>query len=105
MRTTALPISIAAVLLAATPAFANGTIEGTVRLAGAAPAVAAKPILKDANVCGRETAAESVVAGKAGALANVVVSVTDARLGARCRRPPARPSTSAAAATFRTSRR
>jgi len=80
MRTTALPISIAAVLLAATPAFANGTIEGTVRLAGAAPAVAAKPILKDANVCGREAAAESVVAGKAGALANVVVSVTDARL-------------------------
>ena len=66
--------------LAAGPAFANGTIEGTIRLAGPAPAVAARPILKDASVCGREAPAESVVVGKAGALANVVVSVTDARI-------------------------
>jgi hypothetical protein len=58
---------------------ANGTIEGTVRLAGAPPAVAARPIAKDAGVCGREAAAESVVVGKAGALRNVVVFVKDAR--------------------------
>jgi plastocyanin len=61
------------------PARAAGSIEGTIRLAGPAPAVAARPIAKDANVCGDTATAESVVVGKAGALANVVVSVTDAR--------------------------
>jgi plastocyanin len=65
--------------LASGRAFANGGIEGTIRLAGPAPVVAARPIAKDANVCGAEAPAESVVVGKAGALANVVVSVTDAR--------------------------
>ena len=65
--------------LASGGALANGGIEGTIRLAGPAPVVAARPIAKDANVCGGEAPAESVVVGKAGALANVVVSVTDAR--------------------------
>ena len=61
------------------PAFANGTIEGTIRLAGPAPAIAARPILKDASACGREAAAESVVVGKGGGLGNVVVFLKDAK--------------------------
>lgn len=88
MRSTAFQIAIAATMLAAAgPAFANGTIEGTVRLEGPAPAVAAKPILKDAAVCGRESAAESLVVGKGGALANAVVFVKDARFAGSL--PPA----------------
>jgi plastocyanin len=70
-------------MLAAGPALANGTIEGTVRLAGAAPAAAAHPIVKDANVCGKETPNESVVVGKTGALANTVVFVTGARFAGK----------------------
>jgi len=73
-----LPLAVVLVL-ASGRAGANGVIEGTIRLAGPAPVVAARPIVKDASVCGREAPAESVVVGKAGALANVVVSVTDAR--------------------------
>ncbi|HXU01420.1 MAG TPA: carboxypeptidase regulatory-like domain-containing protein [Polyangia bacterium] len=67
------------VVLLSGPARAGGTIEGTVRLAGPAPVIAPRPIAKDASVCGREAPVESVRVGKAGALANVVVSVTDAR--------------------------
>ena len=78
MLTRVLGVS-AALALASGPVFANGTIEGTIRIAAPAPSVAARPILKDAGVCGREAPNESVVVGKAGALANVVVSVTDAR--------------------------
>jgi hypothetical protein len=71
----------AALLLTPSVARANGTIEGTIRIAGAPPAVAARPIAKDTNVCGSEAPPESLRIGKAGALANVVVSVTDARGG------------------------
>jgi plastocyanin len=80
-RMIARPLAVAAALLLAAPAVAraNGTIEGTIRIAGAAPVIAARPIAKDTNVCGSEAPAESVRLGKAGALANVVVSVTDAR--------------------------
>ena len=67
-------------LLPSGAARANGTIEGTVRLAGPVPPPAPRPIAKDANVCGREAPAEAVVAGKAGALRNVVVFVKDARV-------------------------
>ena len=70
--------SLLLVLLSA-PVLAGGTIEGTIRLAGPAPSTAARPIAKDASVCGSAAPAESVVVGKAGALANVVVSVSDAR--------------------------
>ncbi len=69
----------AAVLVLATGgrALASGAIEGTIRVAGPAPVVGARPIAKDTSVCGGEAPAESIVA-KGGALANVVVSVTDA---------------------------
>ena len=79
MVTRTLQLCGAAVLLASGAAFANGTIEGTIRLAGAAPAVAARPILKDVSACGREAAAESVVVGKGGGLGNVVVFLKDAK--------------------------
>jgi plastocyanin len=85
-----LPMAVVLVL-ASRPAGAIGVIEGTIRLDGPAPVVAARPIAKDANVCGREAPAESVVVGKAGALANVVVSVTDARFAGA---PPATPGAS-----------
>jgi len=71
--------SLLLTVLLSAPALAGGTIEGTIRVAGPAPAVAARPIAKDTNVCGSAAPAESVLVGKAGALANVVVSVSDAR--------------------------
>jgi hypothetical protein len=76
----------ALLLVAAGPAFANGTIEGTIRIASPAPVVAARPIVKDTSVCGSEAPADAVVVGKGGALANVVVSVTGARFAGT---PPA----------------
>jgi plastocyanin len=76
MLARALPL---AVLLSPALAHANGTIEGTIRLAGPPPAVAARAIAKDTSVCGGEAPVESIRVGKAGALAGVVVSVTDAR--------------------------
>jgi hypothetical protein len=79
MFSRTLQLAGVATVLASSPAFANGTIEGTIRLAGPTPAVAARPILKDASACGREAAAESVVAGKGGGLANVVVFLKDAK--------------------------
>jgi hypothetical protein len=79
MRVRMLEVSCAMALLGSGPALANGTIEGTIRLAGPAPAVAARPILKDASACGREAAAESVVVGKGGGLGNVVVFLKDAK--------------------------
>jgi hypothetical protein len=74
-------LGLSVVILSSTPnrALASGGIEGTIRLAGPAPVVPARPIAKDANVCGGEAPIESVIVGKGGALANVVVSVTDAR--------------------------
>src|SRR5436190_19364380 len=77
--------------LTAGRALASGGIEGTIRLAGPAPLVAARPIAKDANICGGEAPAESVIVGKGGALANVVVFVTDARFAGP---PPPSPRAS-----------
>jgi hypothetical protein len=74
-----LELSCAMALLGSGSAFANGTIEGTIRLGGPAPVVVVRPILKDASACGREAAAESVVAGKGGGLGNVVVFLKDAK--------------------------
>ena len=76
--------------LTAGRALASGGIEGTIRLAGPAPLVAARPIAKDANVCGAEAPAESVIVGQGGVLANVVVFVTDARFAG----PPPSPHAS-----------
>jgi len=78
MIARALPV-ISAVLLVPALARANGTIEGTIRLAGPPPAVAPRPIAKDTSVCGGEAPVESIRVGKTGELANVVVSVNDVR--------------------------
>jgi len=80
MRSSIVFLSPTLTLLVAGPALANGTIEGTIRLAGPAPAVAARAIAKDTSVCGKDAPNESVVVGKAGGLANVVVFVRDARV-------------------------
>ena len=54
-----LELSAVVLLLSSGRAFANGVIEGTIRLAGPAPAAAARPIAKDASVCGSEAPAEA----------------------------------------------
>jgi plastocyanin len=72
MRTAAI-VSLS--FLVAAPAWAAGTLSGTVRIAKAPKPGAAQPVVKDAAACGREVPNESVVAAPDRALANVVVSV------------------------------
>ena len=67
-------------------ALANGTVSGTVHLAGAAPALPAHPVVKDGGVCGREAPNEAVLVGKGGCLRNAVVFVKDARFDGKA--PP-----------------
>jgi hypothetical protein len=76
MRALALATTV---LAFASPAFAGGTIEGTVRLTGTAPQSPPHAVGKDPGVCGRESPNEAVLVGAGGALRNVVVSVKDAR--------------------------
>jgi hypothetical protein len=73
------PVYAIALLATASPAFAGGTITGTIQIAAPAPKPVPRPVLKDTGVCGHEAANESVIVGKGGALRNVVVSVKDAR--------------------------
>jgi hypothetical protein len=68
-----------ATTLAAQGARAAGTIEGTVKLSGPAPALKPHPIVKDGGVCGKEAPNDAVVVAKDGALANVVAFVKGAR--------------------------
>jgi hypothetical protein len=81
MRRIALRAATIAAALASTGtlAHANGTVSGTVRLSGAAPAASPHPVVKDGNICGREAQNEAVLVGKGGCLRNVVVFVKDAR--------------------------
>src|SRR3569623_15261 len=63
-------------LALALPAAARGAaVEGTVRVDGACPKLAAVKVAKDASVCGVEQANEAVAAGPDGGLRNVVVSL------------------------------
>jgi hypothetical protein len=71
-------LSGAALLLTGTLARANGTVSGTVRLSGPAPALPPHPVVKDGSICGREAPNEAVLAGKGGCLRNVVVFIKDA---------------------------
>jgi hypothetical protein len=68
-------VSIALVVQLAAPAWAAGTLDGTVRVARAPKPAAALPIVKDGAACGREVPNEAVVVGPDRGLANVVVSV------------------------------
>jgi hypothetical protein len=79
VRILAISAALAVLLLSPGAARANGTIEGTVRLIGPPPTAAARPIAKDASVCGKDAPDESVIVGPGGALRNVVVFVKDAR--------------------------
>jgi plastocyanin len=65
--------------LVGAPAFAAGSIEGTVKAAKPVPAAPPHAVVKDGSVCGKEAPNESVILGKGGGLGNVVVFVSDAR--------------------------
>ncbi|HEY6475021.1 MAG TPA: hypothetical protein VI456_00480, partial [Polyangia bacterium] len=69
----------AALFACGTPALANGSVSGVVRLDGPAPKLAPHAITKDAGTCGHDAPNESVVVGKGASLRNVVVFVKDAR--------------------------
>ena len=70
-------------LLALWPAFwllpaaasANGTVEGSVKLAGKPPALPPRAVVKDNAVCGATKPNEAVLVGAGGGLGNVVVSL------------------------------
>ena len=74
-------LAVALLLLAPAAANANGSgsIAGVVKLAGSAPALVALKVTKDTGVCGSTKPNEAVVVSKAGALANVVVSLRAAK--------------------------
>jgi hypothetical protein len=74
----ALLVSLVSTLLGST-ALAGGTIEGTIKAAKPVPPTAAHAVVKDGAVCGKDAPNEAVVVGKAGGLANVVVSLKDAK--------------------------
>ena len=72
-------IPAVAITLAVSPVFANGSIEGTIKLEGPTPALKPHAVVRDAGACGKDAPNESVMVGKSGALRNVVVSIKDAR--------------------------
>jgi len=72
-------------------ASANGTIEGSVKLAGKPPALPPQTVVRDNAVCGATKPSEAVIVGPGGALRNVVVSL-------RLPKPPSPPPPTAGAA-------
>jgi len=82
MRTA---LAVAMALLVPAAARANSAVSGTVKLGGSPPRLPALKVTKDASVCGGDKPSEAVVVGKAGALANVVVSL-------RVAKPPSAPA-------------
>ncbi len=61
----------------------GGTISGTVKLAGAAPAAKEVPVTKDKEVCGlHKHFDQSLVIGSDGGIANAVVAIADISKGA-----------------------
>jgi len=62
----------------------GGTIEGQVRLAGKAPALAPRPVTKDNRTCGaRAKPSEALMVSHTGAVRNVVVALDGIRRGKR----------------------
>ena len=86
-----LHLMVLGALLAPGVAHANGAVAGLVELGGHPPALPAHKVTKDGSVCGTDEPNESVIASKAGALANVVVSLRAPRPAA-----PPRPTANAA---------
>jgi plastocyanin len=89
---TTLPLlALALIGLASAPAGAQGTLQGTVRVARLPKALPPLPVFKDGPVCGKEVPNEAVVVSPDRELANVVVSL---------RRPaPAQPAAAPPAPT------
>jgi hypothetical protein len=69
--------------LVASTAFADGTIEGTIKVAKPVPATPPHAVVKDGNVCGKDAPNEAVVVSKTGGLCNVVVYLKDAKAPAK----------------------
>ena len=57
------------------PLRANGSVIGTVKLAGHPPALPPLTVVKDGSVCGATKSNQAVIVGPGGALRNVVVSL------------------------------
>jgi len=78
------------VLMLATPggARAAATVEGTVRVDGACPAIPPVKVAKDASVCGNEQPSEAAAAAADGSLRNVVVSLHAVKPPALAAPPP-----------------
>jgi plastocyanin len=72
-------LAVAMMLLAPAAAEANSSIAGVVTLGGPPPVTAPLKVTKDTSVCGSTKPNEAVVVSKAGALANVVVSLRAAK--------------------------
>jgi plastocyanin len=70
--------------LCAGPALAAGSISGTVKVVKPCPTPPAKlAVVKDGSVCGKDAPNETVIVDKGGGLANVVVSLKDAKLSGK----------------------
>jgi len=85
------PLLLLTLWLLPAAAVANGTIEGSVKLAGKPPALPPHAVLKDNAVCGATKPSEAVIVGPGGVLRNVVVSL-------RLPRPASPPPPTAGAA-------
>jgi plastocyanin len=84
-------LALLGLVLAGPAAGTAATLTGTVRVAPVPPVPAAEKIAKDQTVCGRLAAAERLVVGPDGALANVVVALAGWK-------PPQAPAPTARAA-------
>ncbi|RMH38714.1 MAG: hypothetical protein D6689_18935 [Deltaproteobacteria bacterium] len=79
-----LSIAAAALVAAGAGAAHAGTVRGTIRYAGTAPAPAKVAVRQDAHVCGKQPIYdESLRVGAAGGLANAVVSIEGAKGAAK----------------------
>jgi hypothetical protein len=83
------------------PVAGGGSIKGTVKLEGAAPARASIEVTKDAKVCGAEgnKVSEELVVGPGGGIANVVVRLSNITKGAAL--APAKPTLDQRVCQFR----
>lgn len=70
----------------------GGTIRGTVRLAGAAPAVRTVQVTDDVAACGRSQQVRSVMVGAGGGVADAVASLTNITRGAAPDAPASPPA-------------
>jgi hypothetical protein len=84
MRSTALTLAFAlAGPMLAPLAFANGSIQGTIKSAQPAAPRPPHAVTKDASVCGKDAPDEAVLVDKKGGLRNVVVFLKDAKFAGK----------------------